>query len=167
MGSKLLDFYLHEYTTAGYIATPALTVDGVQDSDAKATTTANVDITVFQARLHQLLGDTDSQLKQELKGLYFNLEAFLKAVSTATADLKWKWQAKNAASTTWVDLHAVVSDDNIDTTYLSRVRKGFIRPQTNLNSLPIDVRLLLQANELNEGSGKVRNTSFVTVEVVE
>lgn len=152
------DAYLHECTSNIYVATPAVTADGVQDSDARDTTTANVDITVFQATI-------EGEIGKALKGLYFNLEAMLRAVSTATADLIWKWQARNKDGT-WVDLHAAVTDLNIGIVALSRVRKGFSRPQTNLNTFPIDVRLILQCNEANEGRGQVRNTSFVTVSVV-
>lgn len=155
------DVYLHEADDGTYIVTPAITADGVQDSDAKTTTTANVDIVVFQARVY-----THSVgLTRALKGVYYNLEARLCAVSSITADLTWKWQAKNASGVAWVDLHAAVVDADIGIAYLSRIRKGFIRPIANLTESPFDIRLLLQCNELNEGRGRIRNTCFVTVKM--
>lgn len=165
--AKQFDCILHEYDDGTYIASPALTSDGVQDSDAKDTTTQNVNITVYSARIDPMRGSQDTVLLHELKGLYFILEAWLRSVSTATADLVWKWQAKNAGSTTWVDLHEAVTETNIGAAYVQRIRRGYFRPITNLDSLPIDVRLVLQCNELNEGRGKVSGRSLVTVKVVE
>jgi hypothetical protein len=155
--------YLHTVDDGTYIATPALTSDGVQDSDEKTTATANVDITVFQTRIQPTLHKI-----QKIHGLYFELEAWLKAVSSATADLIYKWQAKHWwDGATWVDLHSAVTKTDINTTYVQEVRKGYIRPQTNLEILPMDIRLILQCNEANQGRGKVRNTSFVKVKVIE
>jgi len=161
---KLLEHtaYLHQFDDGTYITTPALTSDGVQDSDEKTTTTANVDITVFQCRIQPALHHI-----QKIYGLYFELEAYFKAVSSSTADLIWKWQAKNYYSSTWTDLHSSVTETNIGTSFVQRIRKGYIRPQTNLNVLPMDIRLILQCNEANQGVGKVRNTSFVKMRVID
>jgi hypothetical protein len=161
---KLTEYtaYLHQFDDGTYITTPALTSDGVQDSDEKTTATANVDITVFQTRIQPTLHKL-----QKIYGLYFELEALFKAASSATADLIWKWQAKNYNATSWVDLHSAVTETNIGTTYVNKTRKGYIRPLTGLNILPMDIRLILQCNEANQGVGKVRNTSFVKVKVVD
>jgi len=153
-----VSIFLHEADDGTYIATPALATDGVQDSDAKDTTTANTYITLFQATL---TGPAD-ELKRQLKGLYFSLEAFLRAVSTATADVTILWSAKSHSKSTWVDLIAATTYANINTTYLSKPFTGHIRPQANLDEWPIDIRCQIKADELNEGRGKIRNTSFVT-----
>lgn len=154
------DVYLHNVDDGTYLATPALTVDGVQYSNEKITTTANVNIPVFSATINV----HSTGIAGILRGLFLNLEAQFKGVS-ATADLIWKWQARNSGGT-WVDLHPAVTDTDINTTYLTRIRKGFFRPILNLTTAPIDIQLLLQANELNGGYGKVSNNSFVTVAVM-
>ena len=150
--------FLHEADDGTYIATPALAADGVQDSDAKDTTTADTYITVFQATL---TGPADN-LKRQLKGLHFSLEAYLRAVSTATADVTLLWSAKSHSKATWVNLISATLYANINTTYLSKPFTGHIRPQANLDEWPIDIRCQIKCDELNEGRGKIRNTSFVT-----
>lgn len=155
---KEVTVFLHEADDGTYIATPVLATDGVQDSDAKDTTIANTYITVFQATL---TGPAD-ELKRQIKGLHFSLEAFLRAVSTATADVTLLWSAKNHSSASWVNLIAETLYANINTTYLSKPFTGHIRSQAELNEWPIDIRCQIKCDELNEGRGKIRNTSFVT-----
>ena len=153
--------FLHEADDGTYIATPVLAADGVQDSDAKTTTTATVYITMFLATL---TGPGDV-IQRSIRGLYFNLEPYLKAASTATADVSMKIEAKNhdSADSAYVTILAETTYANINTTYLSKPFSGHIRPQANLNKFPIDLKISIKADEANEGTGKLRNTSFVTI----
>jgi hypothetical protein len=153
-----IDVYLHEADDGTYIATPVLAADGVQDSDAKTTAAATVYITLFLTTLY----GPASTLTRQISGLFFSIEAFLKAASTATADVSIKIEAKNHSSATYVTILAETTYANINTTYLSKPFTGHIRPQDNLNEWPIDIKISIKADEANEGMGKVRNTSFVT-----
>ncbi len=152
--------FLHEADDGTYIATPILAADGVQDSDAKTTAAATVYITMFLATL---TGPGDV-IKRQLRGLYFNLEPYLKASSTGTADVSIKIEAKNhdAADSAYVTILGETTYANINTTYLSKPFSGHVRPQANLNKFPIDIKISIKCDELNEGVGKLRNTSFVT-----
>jgi hypothetical protein len=132
-----------------------LTSDGIQWSAEKDTTTPNVDVEVECVTVRPpALGD--------LLEVEFGLTATFRAVTTATADLIYKWQARNKGGT-WVDLHSAVTKTNIGTTYVEETRSGRFKPVANFNALPFEVRLVLQCNEENEGRAKIKNSSYVRV----
>ena len=132
-----------------------LTADGIQWSAEKDTTTANVDVEVESVTIKPpALG--------EMIEVEFGLTAAFRAVSSATADLKYKWQARNKGGT-WVDLHTQVTKTNIGTTYVEETRSGRFKTVANFDSLPFEVRLMVQCNEANEGRAKIKNSSCVRV----
>jgi hypothetical protein len=137
------------------LVTGLLTADGVQYSTAVDTTTANIDVDVLNVTIDPLVLGSNTLITIE-----FGLTAEFRAVSTITADLIWKWQARNNEGI-WVDLHGAVTETDIGIGYLSRTRQGKFLVQANLNQAKIDIRLLLQSNELNEGSAKVNSSSYV------
>lgn len=150
--------FLVEADDGTYLASQSLEADGEQDSDAKDTTGTGVDIIVFTAKL---TGPAD-ELRRKLKGLYFSIESILRAVSSATADVTLTIKAKNSSSSTWIVILAPTLYGNIGLVELSKVFSGHIHPETNLDEWPIDIAIYLQSDEINEGRGKIRNTSFVT-----
>jgi hypothetical protein len=132
-----------------------LTSDGIQWSAEKDTTTANVDVEVESILVKPpALG--------ALLEVEFGLTAAFRAVSSGTADLIYKWQARNKGGT-WVDLRGAVTKANIGTTYVEETRSGRFKLVANFNSLPFEVRLIFQCNELNEGRAKIKNSSYVRV----
>jgi len=132
-----------------------LTADGVQWSAEKDTTTAGVDVEVESATIKPpALG--------AMIELEFGLTAAFRAVSSATADLTYKWQARNKGGT-WVDLHSAVTKTDIGTTYVEETRSGRFKPVANFDSLPFEVRLIIQCNETDEGRAKVKNSGYVKV----
>ncbi len=132
-----------------------LTSDGIQWSAEKDTTTADVDVEVESVTIKPpALG--------EMMEIEFGLTAAFRAVSSATADLKYKWQARNKGGT-WVDLHTQVTKANIGTAYVEETRSGHFKPIANFNSIPFEVRLVIQCNEANEGRARVKNSSYVSV----
>jgi len=132
-----------------------LTSDGIQWSAEKDTTTVDVDVEMESATIKPpALG--------ELIEVEFGLTAAFRAVSSATADLKYKWQARNKGGT-WVDLHTEVTKTNIGTTYVEETQSGRFKTVANFNSLPFDIRLVIQCNEANEGRAKIKNSSYVQV----
>ena len=132
-----------------------LTSDGIQWSAEKDTTTANVDVEVESVTIKPpALG--------EMIEVEFGLTAAFRAVSSATADLIYKWQARNKGGT-WVDLHSAVTKTDIGTTYVEETRSGRFKTVANFDSVPFEVRLIIQCNEANEGRAKIKNSSCVRV----
>lgn len=132
-----------------------LTSDGIQWSAEKDTTTANTDVEVECVTIKPpALG--------AMVEVEFGLTAAFRAVSSATADLIYKWQARNKGGT-WVDLHSAVTKTNVGTTYVEETRSGRFKPVANFDSVPFEVRLIIQCNEANEGRAKVKNSSYVRV----
>ena len=135
-----------------------LTENGIQWSGEVSTVDANTDYTVLELAL-------DNRQIGDLEILEFGLTLAIKAGST-TADVKFKWQARNKVGT-WVDLHDYVILADVGTSYVERTVSGYKFPVTNLDSYPIDIRLVIQSNEVSPGiaTAKVKNSSYVKVEV--
>ena len=132
-----------------------LTSDGIQWSGEVDTTTADTDVEVESVVINTpALG---AMIEVE-----FGLTAGFRAVSSATADLTYKWQARNKGGT-WVDLHSAVTKTDLGTTYVEETRSGRFQPADNFDSLPFEVRLIIQCNEANEGRAKIKNSSYVRV----
>jgi len=133
-----------------------LTVDGIQWSSEVDTTTADTDVEVEGVTIKPpALG--------EMIEVEFGLTAAFRAVSSSTADLTYKWQARNKGGT-WVDLHSAVTKTDIGTTYVEETRSGRVKMVANFDSLPFEVRLIIQCNEANEGRAKIKNSSYVRVQ---
>ncbi|MBC8477055.1 MAG: hypothetical protein H8D49_01795 [Dehalococcoidia bacterium] len=132
-----------------------LTSNGIQWSAEKDTATVDTDVVVESVTIKPpALG--------EVLEVEFGLTADFRAVSSSTADLIYKWQARNKGGT-WVDLHGAVTKSNIGTSYVEEVRSGRFKLETNFNSLPFEVRLVVQCNEANEGRARTKNSSYVRV----
>ena len=132
-----------------------LTSDGIQWSTEVDTTTADTDVEVESVTIKPpALG--------ELIEVEFGLTAAFRAVSSATADLIYKWQVRNEGET-WVDLHSAVTKTDIGTTYVEETRSGRFQTVTNFNALPFEVRLIIQCNEANEGRARVKNSGYIKV----
>jgi len=132
-----------------------LTPDGIQWSAEKDTTTINEDVEVESITVRPpALG--------EVIEVEFGLTAAFRAVSSGTAELIYKWQARNKGGT-WVDLHTAVTKSNIGTSYVEETRSGRFRMVANFNSLPFEVRLIIQCNEADEGRAKIKNSSYIRI----
>ncbi len=132
-----------------------LTADGVQWSAEVDTTTPDTDVEVESVTLKPpALG--------EVLEVEFGLTAAFRAVSSGTADVTYKWQARNQGGT-WVDLHSAVTKTDIGTSYVEETRSGRFQMVSNFNALPFEVRLVIQCNEASEGRARVKNSSYVRV----
>ena len=132
-----------------------LTSDGVQWSAEVDTTTADTDVEVECVTVRPpALG--------EVIEVEFGLTAAFRAVSSSTADLTYKWQGRNKGGT-WVNLHGAVTKTDIGTSYVEETRSGRFQMVSNFNSLPFEVRLVIQCNEANEGRARVKNSGYVRV----
>ncbi len=152
--SRLLGF-VRESLLLYYFGRGALTADGIQWSAEIDTAAPDADIEVERVTVKPpALG--------KLLEIEFGLTAAFRAVSSATADLIYKWQARNAGGT-WVDLHTVVTKTDIGITYIEETRSGRFAPVAHFNSIPFEVRLIIQCNEANGGRAKVKNSSYVRI----
>ena len=133
-----------------------LTEDGIQWSDEVSTVNADTDYEVLKVSL-------DNSQTGILEKLTLGLTLAINAGS-ATADVKYKWQARNKAGT-WVDLHDYFIKADIGTAYMEYTVSGYKFPITNLTTYPVDVRLVIQSNEISPGvaTAKVKNSSHVEV----
>jgi hypothetical protein len=134
-----------------------LTSDGVQWSTEVATVAADEDKEVLNLEL-------DNDQVGDIANLVFGLTLAIKAGS-ATADVKFKWQARNKGGT-WVDLHDYVTLADVNTTYVERTMSGYLLDGVaNLDSYPLDLRLVIQSNETTPGvaTAKVKNSSYLGV----
>ena len=164
MAIKLFDQYgrpISIWAPADYnhrLVDGALTEDGIQWSPEVSTVDADTDYTVLELTLDN--GQASDILKLDL-GLTLAIKA-----GNATADVKYKWQARNKSGT-WVDLHDYSTKADIGTDYKEYTVSGYKFPVTNLNSYPIDIRLVIQSNETTPGvaTAKVKNSSYVKVEL--
>jgi hypothetical protein len=135
-----------------------LAVDGAQWSTEVVTVTADTDYTALSLTL-------DWGLSGDLALLSFALTLAIKAGS-ATADPKYKWQARNKGGT-WTELMAdYITKANVNTTYVEETVSGYLTTfPTTLNVYPIDLRLIFQSNESTPGVAtvKVKNSSYVAL----
>jgi hypothetical protein len=134
-----------------------LASDGVQWSTEVATVAADEDKEVLNLEL-------DNDQVGDIANLVFGLTLAIKAGS-ATADVKFKWQARNKGGT-WVDLHDYVTLADVNTTYVERTMSGYLLDGVaNLDSYPLDLRLVIQSNETTPGvaTAKVKNSSYLGV----
>ena len=132
-----------------------LTADGIQWSPEVDTADAGVDVEVEKVTISPpALG--------KLLEIELGLTASFRAIASASADITYKWQARNKGGQ-WLDLHPAVTKADIGTTYVEETRSGRLGPQAGLDSLPLEVRLVIQCNEAAEGRARVKNSSYVRV----
>ena len=122
---------LFEWTSSTYIATQALTVDGVQWSDEKTIAAGGAETQVFGAIIEPPKSGT-------LVAVQLGLTAQMKS-SAATQAKSWQWKARNKAGT-WVNLHSAVSE-NLTTAYVEKYRSGVFFAIANINQVPLEIGL--------------------------
>ncbi len=117
------------------------TTDGIQWSTVVESVLAATDVEVLLFKTFTYL----PRLRGELGWVYYIINFQLKA-GTATADLKWKIQAKNKDGT-WTDMCAEQTETNIGTAYVDKVIKGYLDIKTNITQIPFELRLIVQSSE--------------------
>lgn len=132
-----------------------LTSNGTQWSATTDTTTANVDVTIESA---MTIEPPESGAIVEVE---FGLTGGFRAVSSATADIIYKWQARDKDGT-WVTL-VTVTKTNIGATEVEETYSGRFATVANFDAVPFDVQLVIQCNETNEGRARIKNSSYVRV----
>ena len=133
------------------------TIDGVQYAAEVVTVAANTDVvlfafdsSVYHPRLTGVLTWVSYDINFELKA------------GSATADLKWKLQARDKGGT-WTDMCAEITETDINTTFVAKRIKGNLDIKTNITKVPFEMRLIFQSNEVSPGigTGRVKNTTVI------
>ena len=141
-----------------------LTHNGLQYTEPDTTTTLNIDIEIFSDTFDMGLGENynnaNAWITQEMIDCYFNIIVSSAAVSSGTADITWKPQARNRDGT-WTDLCTAVTVPNPSTTFVDSTRKGYCTLSSTFNTVPFDFRIIMQCNETDEGIAKVRSGSYI------
>lgn len=130
-GLQIIPINLFEWTSSTWIATQALTVDGVQLSDEKTQVVGGAKTQVFGAIFEPPKAGT-------LVAVQLGLTCQLKS-GEATAAKTWGWEARNKAGT-WVALHTAVSE-NLTTAYVEKYRSGVFYAVANFNAVPFEIGL--------------------------
>ena len=133
----------------------SLTSDGVQWTGTTDTTTANVDVVVAAAKT------IDPPAAGKIVEVEFGLTGGFRAVTSATADIIYKWQARDKGGT-WVTLCTVTKTD-IGTAEVIETYSGRFATVANFDAVPFDVQLVIQCNEANEGRARIKNSGYVKV----
>ena len=131
--------------------------DGVQYGDEVVTVDADTDYELLSWKSE----DYYENIVGKLAWVHYNIVFSLKAGS-ATADLKWKLQARNKDGT-WTDMCAEQTETNINTAYIEKRIKGYLDIKTNITQIPFEMRLILQSNEATPGigTGKIKNATII------
>ena len=135
------------------------TTDGVQYDTEVVTVTINTDYELLLWKSE----DNYPETKGNLAWVHYNISFSLKAGS-ATADIKWKLQARNKGGT-WTDMCAEQTETNIGTTYVAKRIKGYLDIKTNITTAPFEIRLIFQSNEATPGiaTGKIKNDTTIRI----
>ena len=147
---------LFEWTTGTWIATQALTADGIQWSDEKTQAVGGAETQVFGAIFEPPRGGT-------LVAVELGLVCQLKS-GEATVAKKWRWKARNKDGT-WVNLHTEV-EENLTTAYVEKVRSGNFYAVTNFNKVPFEIGLFCTPHASTADAtiiSQVKNASQATV----
>ena len=145
---------LFEWTSPTWIATQALTSDGIQWSDEQTLAVGMAETQVFGAIF-------EPPKKGTLIAVELGLVCQLKS-GEATAAKKWRWKARNKDGT-WVNLHAEVSE-NLTTSYVEETRSGNFYAVTNFNKVPFEIGLFCTPHASTAGAtiiSQVKNASQV------
>lgn len=149
MGLAVIEYTEHPF------ATGKLTSDGVQWCSEKTTSTDDYEtveeVTVNPPALGKVIE------------LEFGLTCAVKSSSTAEA-VKFKWQVRNKGGT-WIYLNDEVTYAADASTYKEYTYSGRFKPETNFDSLPFDVRLVIKSGSAGgeNAIGKTKNSSYVRV----
>jgi len=143
---------LFEWTSSSWIATQALTSDGIQWSDEKTLPASDPETQVFGAIFEPPKAGT-------LIAVELGLVAQMKS-SAATEAKKWRWKARNKAGT-WVNLHGEVSE-NLTTGYVEKTRSGNFFAITNFAEVPFEIGLFGTPSANETFICQVKNSSQVT-----
>lgn len=134
-----------------------LTEDGIQYSAEKETSTDDWE-TVEEVTVWP-------KLRGQINYLEFGLTCSLKSSGTLESVL-YKWQARNKDGT-WVDLHTEGTYAANASAWKEYTRSGRYSAKTNLDFLPIDLRLQIKSGGAGGETafGKTKNSGYVLVDV--
>ena len=150
----------HDYTFQ--LVTGNLTSSGVQYSTMDTTAVIAAELTLFTKSIDLIFGNERDRTASHkfLIDLYFEIHMEVSSISTGTADVEWKPQARNAGGT-WTDLASYVDVPNVGTVLTASTLKGYATISSTLDEIPFDFRILIKCDETDEGRGRLKSGSYV------
>lgn len=154
-----------------------LTTDGVQynssgasstESKLASSTDADLATTIKSVTIQPVAGDDvkDYGYNSSILELEFALTAAFRNSTAGASVCTYKWQAKehSLSDTAWVDLTSW-NTTNPGTTFLDVTHSGYFNIQTNLEKIPINIRLLLYNGTANstQAQAKPKNSSYTKI----
>lgn len=140
-----------------HLVTGALTNAGTQYSAEITLTTADVDKEIFTKSCYEYD-------KGNLREIEYGLTFEFKAATSTSADFKYLWQGRNLNGT-WIDLFGTITHANVGSAaFTSTSFSGYGTINGSLDKVPFDLRMIMQSNETNEGTARVKNSSYVRYE---
>ena len=155
----------------------ALTSNGVQWDSTGATTTeaqvasstdSDLATTIKSVTVQPVAGSDpkDYAYDSPILEIEFALTAAFRITTDAAAVCTYKWQAKehDLSDTSWVNLTSW-NTTAPGTTFLETTHSGYFNVQTNLEKIPVDIRLLLYNGTASstQAQGKTKNSSYTRV----
>lgn len=132
-----------------------LTLNGVQWSDEKTTSTDNYE-TVEEVTVNPPALGTVIEFE-------FGLTCAVKS-SGDTESVLFKWQARNKGGT-WIDLSGEIEYPDDASQYKEYTCSGRFKPVTNFDSIPFDIRLAVKSGSAGgeNAIAKTKNSSYIRV----
>ena len=150
-----LPYYLDDYPVRAQGTT-----DGVQYSDEVVTVLADTDYELLLWKSETNHPDIDVELTEGYYDITFELKA-----GSATANLKWKLQARNKGGE-WIDMCAEQTETAINTVYVEKTMIGLMDIKDGIDKMPFEMRLIFQSNEATPGVGTGRINGDTNIEAV-
>jgi len=113
----------------------------VQYSAEVSSTTKDVDVELLLYKSETNYPNTEGHLIRVWYEIGFQIKA-----ANDSADVIYKLQAKDKDGE-WVDMCAAVTLTDVDTTWVTKLIKGFLDIQTGISKMPFEMRLIIQSNE--------------------
>ena len=153
---KVFEFTVHPWTGS------TLSITGSQYTSVTNTLANDANAVVNTMPIGFISTDYPAGGRGTLKEVELGLTAALLARTSTNSLMTYWWQARNAPppDLEWVSLTGATV--NIPgTSWTDVVVSGYGQIQTNFNKTPFQVRCIYQCNVTNEGSAKIKNSSYV------
>lgn len=172
LAKEVVTYLVHAWGN-GLLTTSGVQYDstGASATEAKvfSTTDNTTPLQVKQVTIQPVAGTKppDFAYNSTVLELEFALTAAFRTTSASGTIATYKWQAKehDLSSTCWVDLTSW-NTTAPGTTFVDTVCSGYFNVQTNLEKIPIDIRLMVydgQAATTNQLQAKTKNSSYAKI----
>ena len=171
LAKEVVEYIVHAFGR-GALTTNGVKYDSTGASSTEAVVASSTDsalATVVKSVTIQPVSGSDPKdyaYASALLEIEFALTAAFRNSTAGASVCTYKWQAKETSlsSTCWVDLTSWNTTDP-GTTFLDVTHSGYFNVQTNLEKIPVDIRLLLFNGTASstQAQAKPKNSSYTRV----